>query len=175
MPDRNWDAELAKIDKQLASVSDEQLRAARTPATGNAAKGGSPRADVSMVAPAPTISRGRSWTAWLKVVIAVVAVLTVVLWPWPARCGVPLIVYTAATGGVVLLGVWSATGTWRHRLGLAHVTSLLVIALAVVLAAREVLPRAGYAIPTELRGQTWICETVPQSVPSSGSQPATPL
>jgi len=42
MSDRNWEAEMAKIDKQLASVSDEQLLAERKAAptlTGAAGQG----------------------------------------------------------------------------------------------------------------------------------------
>ena len=69
--------------------------------------------------------------------------------------------FTAATGGVALLGLWSAVGTWRHRLGLAHVASLLVTLWGAVLGAREVLPRVGYAIPSLERAGQWTCEGLP--------------
>jgi hypothetical protein len=165
MSDRNWDAELAKIDKQLASVSDEALLAERTAASaqpGRPAAGAAParvppreapsRAAASAVAPAA----GR-WVGWLKVALAVAAAAGLMVWPWPAACGAPLLGFTAAAGGVAVLGLWSAVGTWRHRLALAHVASLLVVVWGLVLGAREVLPRVGYAAPTASRGAGWSC------------------
>ena len=167
MPDRNWDAELAKIDKQLSSISDEKLiaeqRAAAAPAVPAGAR------PVATVAPAGAVKgipivnvRGeRTWAAWLKVLIAVAAAVSLMFWPWPARCGTPLVGFTAATAAVTLLGMWSALGTWRHRLGLAHAASLLVVVWGLFLGAREVLPRTGYAIPTLERPNAWSCEGLP--------------
>lgn len=186
---KNWDAELAKIDKQLASISDEQLLATSQGAGGpgagaQGAAGGVTRATQTRAlpaggaapAPAATVSAGRSWVAWLKVIVAVGAAAGLMFWPWPARCGTPLIGFTAATGGVALLGIWSAVGTWRHRLGLAHVASLLVTVWGIGLGAREVLPRVGYAVPTEARAATWSCEGASVTSPTTDStQPTTPL
>lgn len=166
MSDRNWEAELAKIDKQLASISDEQLMAtsAPVPAKGAAAPKGLPKAlpagkaaVASMPIASPSAVAGKPWVSWLKVLIAVAAAAGLMFWPWPAKCGAPLMGFTAATGGVALLGLWSAIGTWRHRLGLAHVASLLVTVWGVALGAREVLPRVGYAVPTAERGAGWSC------------------
>ncbi len=171
MSDRNWEAELAKIDKQLASVSDEQLMAER-PAP-PAGKGGVARSPTdarmatqgqttrSPVSAAPSAAAGGTWRSWLKVSIAVAAAAGLMFWPWPARCGLPLMGFTAATGGVAVLGLWSAVATWRHRLGLAHVASILVTAWGLALGAREVLPRVGYAIPTIERPGQWSCEGLP--------------
>lgn len=189
---KNWDAELAKIDKQLASISDEQLLATTQgvggPGAGaQGAAGGVTRATQTRAlpagsaapAPAATVSAGRSWVAWLKVLVAVGAAAGLMFWPWPARCGAPLIGFTAATGGVALLGLWSAVGTWRHRLGLAHVASLLVTVWGIALGAREVLPRVGYAVPTEAHAATWSCEgvslTSPTAPTTDSTQPTTPL
>lgn len=174
MSDRNWDAELAKIDKQLSSVSDEQLLAEQRKAAAPVAAGGKalPAGSASPVA-AKATSAARpavgTWAGWLKVTIAVAAAVGLMFWPWPPglRCGTPLMGYTLATAGVTLLGIWSALGTWRHRLGLAHAASLLVVVWGVVLGAREVLPRVGYAIPTLERGAGWTCDAVPQVPPSS--------
>lgn len=163
MSDRNWEAELAKIDKQLASISDEQLMAtsAPVPAKGGAAPKALPVGKGAAAMPMPSAgagaAAGKPWVSWLKVLIAVAAAAGLMFWPWPGKCGAPLMGFTAATGGVALLGVWSAIGTWRHRLGLAHVASLLVTVWGVVLGAREVLPRVGYAIPTVERGAGWTC------------------
>ena len=154
MSDRNWEAELAKIDKQLASVSDEALLAESKAAA--PAKTAGRTVAAPMVA-APARSGAGAWRGWVKVAIAVGAAAGLMFWPWPASCGGPLIGFTAATGAVALLGVWSAVGTWRHRLGLAHVASLLVVVWGLALGAREILPRAGYAIPTAERSAGWSC------------------
>lgn len=170
MSDRNWEAELAKIDKQLASISDEQLMATSAPAAPAAgAKAGgrlaapsaAPKAIAAPAASGGALASGRPWVTWVKVLLAVGAAAGLMWWPWPARCGVPLWGFTAATGGVAALGIWSAIGTWRHRLGWAHLASLGVIAWGAALGAREVLPRVGYAIASEQRPAQWSCEGLP--------------
>lgn len=189
MSDRNWEAELAKIDKQLASVSDEQLLAERNaPQVGKGAGvARSPVMDARMAtqgaaksAAAPTApsvgstraAEGGTWKSWLKVGLAVGAAAGLMYWPWPARCGLPLVGFTAATGGVALLGMWSAVGTWRHRLGLAHLASVVVTVWGLVLGAREVLPRVGYAIPTIERAGQWSCDGLPALPPPAPDAPA---
>lgn len=164
MSDRNWDAEMAKIDKQLASVSDEALlaesKAVAPTKTGTrtvAAPALAAPARSSASAAAPRAPAAGAWRGWVKVAIAVGAAAGLMFWPWPAPCGGPLIGFTAATVAVALLGLWSAIGTWRHRLGLAHVASLLVVVWGLVLGARELLPRAGYAVPTPERSEGWSC------------------
>jgi hypothetical protein len=166
MSDRNWEAELAKIDKQLASISDEQLMATAAPAPTKggvaakalpAGKAAPAKGSATMPAPSMTAGAGKPWVSWLKVLIAVAAAAGLMFWPWPGKCGAPLMGFTAATGAVALLGLWSAVGTWRHRLGWAHVASLLVTVWGVALGAREVLPRVGYAVPTAERGAGWSC------------------
>lgn len=163
MADRNWDAELAKIDKQIASTSDQQLLAASGAAQPQREAPGT--AQVGARGPAPlmpaaTVSRGRSWVAWLKVFVAVAAAVGLTLWPWDARCGMPLIGYTASTAAVSLLGIWSALSSWKHRRGWAHLASLLVIAWGITLGASEMLPRLGYAIPTAAHPATWTCDGI---------------
>ncbi len=189
MTDRNWEAELAKIDKQLASVSDDQLLAkpiapgkALPPGKSSPTVASAPSARVSTTS--ATASPTGTWRGWVKVLIAVAAAAGLMFWPFAGHCGWPLIGFTAATGAVALLGVWSAVGTWRHRLGVAHFASLLVIVWGVLLGAREVLPRIGYVIPTELRGAHWQCEvgspppsapnTAPTLIPPANPAPSTP-
>ena len=180
MTDRNWEAELAKIDKQLASVSDEKRLAERAPvpaANGAATKGSAAKASPTVGAPARAASTPTTgtWRGWIQVFIAVGAAAGLMFWPWPGRCGWPLVGFTAASGGVALLGMWSAIGTWRHRLGIAHVASLLVFVWGMLLSAREVLPRIGYAFPTAERGVGWACDagaTTPL-IPDARTTPAT--
>ena len=177
----DWDKELAKIDKQLASISDEELLKSAQPAApakaAGGAAGGSAKALPAGRAAAPAMpvssGAGKPWVAWAKVAVAVAAAAGLMFWPWPARCGAPLIGFTAATGGVTLLGLWSAFGTWRHRLGWAHVAALLVSVWGVALGAREILPRVGYAVPSAERPAQWGCEGLPAAaVPNAA--PAAP-
>ena len=177
MSDRNWEAELAKIDKQLASVSDEQLlqqSAQPAPARGplaapNVGKAAAAKSTPASVAPTRTT---RSWIAWVQLTVAIAAGVGLWFWPWATRCGLNAIAFTAATGGVTLLGLWSAVGSWRHRQGAAHVLSFAVMIWGLVLGAREVLPRMGYAIPTVERPSGWSCEALP--LPSPKTLPETP-
>ena len=164
MSDRNWEAEMAKIDKQLASVSDEALLA-ESKALAPVKTGARTVAAPTVAAPArssapPTAAAAPAagaWRGWVMVAIAVGAAAGLLLWPWPAQCGAPLVGFTAAAGAVALLGLWSALGTWRHRLGAAHVASLLVVVTGLVLGAREVLPRVGYAVSSPVRSEGWSC------------------
>jgi hypothetical protein len=164
MSSRDWDKELAKIDKQLASLSDEELLAPPSPATGMPRGAGATAVRGSGALPPPAVSAGRGgatlWV-WTKLAVATAAAVGVWFWPWPARCGLPLVGLVSAAGGVTLLGLWSAMGTWRHRLGPAHVVSLLAIGSGLVLGAREVLPRVGYAYPTFDRPDRWTCQVAP--------------
>ncbi len=173
----DWDKELAKIDKQLASISDEELlRSAQPVAPSKAAAGAkalpAAKASSAPAASAPSVGTGKPWVSWLKVAVAVGAAAGLMYWPWPARCGAPLIGFTAATGAVSLLGVWSAVGTWRHRLGWAHFASLLVTAWGLALGAREVLPRVGYAVPTIERAAQWSCDGLPPAETTVPGLPA---
>lgn len=173
----DWDKELAKIDKQLASISDEELlRSAQPAAPAKAAAGAKalPAAKMASApaASAPSVGTGKPWVSWLKVAVAVGAAAGLMYWPWPARCGAPLMGFTAATGAVALLGIWSAIGTWRHRLGWAHLASVLVTAWGLALGAREVLPRVGYAVPTVERAAQWSCDGLPPAQTTVPGLPA---
>ncbi len=178
----DWDKELAKIDKQLASISDDELLKTAQPvalargAPARALPAGAPKSGAPQAAALPAAmvpGAGKPWLSWAKVLVAVGAAAGLMFWPWPARCGAPLIGFTAATGGVALLGLWSALGTWRHRLGLAHVASLLVTAWGLALGAREVLPRVGYAVPSVERPGQWSCDGLPALPGTPGVTPGT--
>ncbi len=78
-------------------------------------------------------------------------------WPYSARCGLGLFGYLGAVGVLVVGGAWSALWSWRHRAPKAHVLSLLLMLWGGVLGAMEILPRVGYAIPTEIHPAIWMC------------------
>ena len=147
MADRNWDSELAKIDKQLESVSD----AALFPSAGQAS---SPAQQQSV----QTKRAGtRTWGAFLRLALSVTVGVGIVFWPYPSRCGLGLALYLLAVAGVLTGGIWSAIWTWKHQTPRAHALSLMVVAWAIILGAIEILPRTGYAVPTAAHPPLWTC------------------
>ncbi|MBI2796851.1 MAG: hypothetical protein HYX65_09120 [Gemmatimonadetes bacterium] len=146
MADRNWDQELARIDRQLESVSD----AALFPSAAKASPAERQAIDTRRAGT-------RTWGAFLRLALSVAVGVGIVFWPYPARCGLGLGVYLLAVAGVLTGGVWSAIWTWKHRTPRAHALSLLVVAWSLVLGAIELLPRTGYALPTAAHPAAWIC------------------
>ncbi len=146
MSERNWDREMAKIDKQLESISDAQLFPEKP--------GASPAQKQATGAARETAA---SWPAILRLVLSAALGLGVLFWPYANRCGVGLAGYLAVVAVVTGSGVWSALWTWRHRTGRAHALSILLVVWGLVLASAEILPRVGYA----KQGMTWSCSTGP--------------
>ena len=146
MAGNDWDAELKKIDKQLESLSDQELLSAgeaKTPA----------QREKRSVEPRETSTIG----VFGRLVLATALGVGMLFWPYAARCGVGLFAYLAATAAVTGAGVWTSVWTWRHRSGKAHLLSLLLIVWGGVLGAIEVLPRVGYAKPTAVHPAYWMC------------------
>lgn len=146
-PPRDWDKELADIDKVIARMPSQG--AAPAPSTPAAALPGARTA----APPAPSGGKMAAVTTWLRVILGVALAVGITQWPYASACGLNLMVYLGAIGVVVLAGLWSSISSWRRRLGFAHTLSLLVLLWGLVLAAREVLPRAGYAKHV----RTWSC------------------
>jgi hypothetical protein len=175
MADRDWDKELSKIDKQLASLSDEALLGP-TPVKipGSPAKAGKPaptpeprpaatKAPTAPKASAPA-GQPRGTTAWgvyARLTLSVALGVGMVLWPYPARCGPGLAAYLASVVVVVTSGIWSSVWTWRHRASHAHALSLLIILWGLILGSIEVLPRVGYAKPDPRHPSGWACVATP--------------
>ena len=168
MTDRDWDKELAAIDRQLASVSDDALLG--KPPSAPPAAPAKPGARPPAVLPArPQPGAGpvivetprRRWQSTvgllLRLLVGIAAVVAVVMWPYEARCGLALTEYLAVVGLVGLMGLWTSVAAWRHRAPLVHVIGLALLTASGVFAAREVLPRVGYAMPTIEHPATWVC------------------
>ena len=160
MADRDWDKELAKIDKQLGSLRDEDLLG---PSQVPAKAGGAVPAKAK-AAPAATGERTtKSWAVYARLTISVLLGVGMLIWPYPSRCGAGLAGYLAAVVVVITSGVWSAIWTWRHRASHAHILSLLLILWGLVLGSLEVLPRIGYAKPDGRHPTVWACTTTKSS------------
>lgn len=143
--DKDWSRELAKIDRQLESVSDEAL----FPQKANA-----PPAQRAQVA--EKRAGTRTWGVLLRLALATALGIGILFWPYEARCGLGLAGYLGATAAVAIGGLWSAVWSWRHRSAPAHVLALLLVVWGGVLTAMEVLPRTGYARPDASR-VGWVC------------------
>jgi hypothetical protein len=142
----DWDKELSKIDKQLESLSDEALLPAKPNAT-SAAK----------VEHAEVQRSTSTLGVMTRLLLATALGVGMAFWPYEARCGPGLFGYLAAVGVLFAAGTWSAVWTWRHRSARGHALSLLLILWGGVLGAQEILPRIGYAIPTEAHPASWLC------------------
>jgi hypothetical protein len=164
--DRDWDKELAAIDRQLASVPDEALLAKPAPGAAPPAKAGArPPAAPARPQPGagPVIVENprRRWRTTvgllIRLLLGVAAVVAVVMWPYQTRCGLALAQYLAVVGLIGIMGIWTSVASWKHRAPLVHLLGLALVATSGVYAAREVLPRVGYALPTLEHPAIWAC------------------
>jgi hypothetical protein len=153
----DWDKEMAKIDKQLESISDDALIPSRT---------GAPPAEKTRVVEERRATS--TFGVFARLVLAVVLGIAMLFWPYQ-KCGAGIYAYLFASAMVAVAGGWTAIWTWRHRSGQAHILSLLLIVWGIVLGTVELLPRVGYAKHVE----PWACPVAPTPAPPA-SGPATP-
>jgi hypothetical protein len=147
-PNRDWDKEMAEIDKIIAK---QPAPAPGKPVPAGAGAAAVPTARAAL--PAPARTRRTVLTTWIRVGLGVAVAVGVTQWPYAHECGMLLDVYLAAAGGVVLAGLWGAVTSWSRRMGLAHILSLLVTLWGVGLAAKTVLDRSSYA----RHPAVWVC------------------
>lgn len=161
MTDRDWDAELRKIDQEMAKAASRPAPApSAPPASAPSAPMSAPMSLPSgapMAAPLGGAPATTSFGVYARLTLAVALGVAIIFWPYVARCGVGLAAYLGAVAAVVISGAWSAVWTFRHRAGRAHFLSLLLVLWGLVLAGLDVLPRIGYAKPTTEHPATWSC------------------
>ena len=143
--ERDWDAEMAKIDRQIAATSPEKLAAVERKAL-----------------PAPKSAGGavhqhKPMAAWARLLLGLALGVGMLFWPYPARCGPWLGLYLLGVTVLTAGGVWAAVWTWRHKTPRAHVLALLLILEGLVLAGLQILPKTGYAKPDAGHPATWSC------------------
>jgi hypothetical protein len=143
--DRDWDKELAEVDRLLNQLPTHQAAPAPAAKRPPAAPGG---------AAAPAAASGRQWLGtWARVALGLLIGIGMTQWPYTHGCGLKLFVYLGGVLTVVVAGVWSGLSSWKRRLGVAHVLSQGLVIWGLILAAREILPRVGYAKDAA----TWFC------------------
>jgi hypothetical protein len=159
-PPRDWDRELADIDKAIAKQGG-------TPAQ-PAPVAGPPGRGPGLPAGAPVRRRAVAVT-WFWVLLALALAAALPLWPYERSCGLRLMFFMGATAVTALIGLLGALASWSNRRGFAHVLSLAVILWAAVIGLREALPRMGYAKAV----RTWTCEAAPAPGPAGPQAPTT--
>ena len=146
---RDWDKELANIDRAISK------------------SGPSTTSPVTVPTPAPPRRRFVALT-WLWTVVATVLAVALVVWPYDKACGIRLIFFLGAAVLAIMLGVLGAFNSWTHRQGVAMLVSLVVIGWAGIIAAREILPRTGYA----KQSLEWTCPSAPPAAAPTTQAPA---
>ncbi|HET6837404.1 MAG TPA: hypothetical protein VFH24_05130 [Gemmatimonadales bacterium] len=146
---RDWDKELANIDRAIA----------RQP--------GTPPAAPTAGSVATTPRRRFAALAWFWSLLAILLAVALIVWPYDRTCGIRLIFFLGAVVLALLASVLGAVTSWAHRQGVAMLLSLLVVLFAGIMAAREILPRAGYAKET----LEWTCPPAPPA-PTTAPQPS---
>ena len=145
MTDRDWEAEMRKIDQQIASMPAQSAAPARAQVQG---------APVQAPVGRPETS---TFGVMARLSLAAILGVAIVFWPYGARCGLGLAGYLGAVATLITAGVWSSIWTWKHRAAKAHTFSLLLLTWGLVLAAADVLPRVGYAKPSLNHPANWTC------------------
>jgi hypothetical protein len=145
--ERDWDRELAEVDRllnQLPTHREEKAAAAAAARRTPAGQGGQ----------APVATSSRQWIGtWARVGLGLLIGIGMTQWPYTHGCGFKLFVYLGGVTTVIVAGVWSSLSSWKRRLGVAHLLSQGLVIWGLVLAAREILPRVGYA----KEAATWFC------------------
>jgi hypothetical protein len=151
--DRDWDKEMAEVDRLLKRLPDAD------PTLG---RGGEPTVRKPAVPPGvglhprgPAVS-GAWLGTWARVILGLLVGIGMTQWPYTHGCGLRLTFYLIGVGAVLAAGVWSGISSWQRRLGVAHLLSQALIIWGLVLVAREVLPRIGYAKVEA----PWLCPDV---------------
>lgn len=137
---RDWDRELAEVDKLLAKLPNADPTLGR----------GAPRAPQ---APPPATAGGGTFGTWVRVGLAVTLAIGMALWPYAHACGLQLAYYSGGVLMLVVAGGWGAVSSWRRRTATGHVLSLAALFWGLALGAAVILPRAGYTQPAA----TWLC------------------
>jgi hypothetical protein len=139
--DRDWDKEMAEVDRLLKRLPDADPTLGRgEPTVRKPAVAAAVRAH-----PDGPPASGAWLGTWARVILGLLVGVGMTQWPYTHGCGLRLSFYLIGVGAVLAAGVWSGVSSWKRRLGVAHLLSQGLIIWGLVLAAREVLPRIGYA------------------------------
>jgi hypothetical protein len=138
---KDWDKELAKVDKAMAREGNPRLPPQSRPL-------------VAPAAPAvPAVTRRAGFYTWLRLSLALVLGIGMTQWPYLHGCGFSLFAYMGGVVTVMVASCWSMISSWRSRSVVAHFLSVGLLFWGSALGARELLPRMGYA----RQSANWFC------------------
>ncbi|HQR16975.1 MAG TPA: hypothetical protein PK948_01320 [Gemmatimonadales bacterium] len=140
---RDWDKELAAIDKVMA-------KGGGAPSSVPAQRGGGAPA----AAPGRSLSRRTTITTWIRAALGILVAVAVLQWPYAHRCGLGLVLYLGSAATVAVAGAWTMIVSWSRRQGWAHLVGLGVFLGGLALVATVLLPRFGYTATV----LPWLCE-----------------
>jgi hypothetical protein len=160
-------------DKDLASEIDKLLKKlphADPSLSGAQASSAAPPAGIAHSARAAATTATKSTpidgkillAVWGRVALVGLFGLALTQWPFARDCGWGLVWYAAAVATLLVAGGWCAMVTWEHRVGLAHIVSLVVGFWGIVLSAEMLLPRFGYSVDRA----TWRCVSAAAVAPA---------
>jgi hypothetical protein len=144
---RDWDKELAAIDKVMAKTATSPA-----PPSAPAQRGGGGAVHAPVGGGA--VGKRAALTTWIRAGLGLLLTAAVLQWPYAHRCGLGLMLYLGAATMVVIAGSWTMIISWKRRQGWAHLAGLGVFLGGLALVASVLLPRLGYmatALP-------WMCE-----------------
>lgn len=167
-PPRDWDRELAAIDKLIATGAGDAPAAPAPAGKRGAAPKPVPAGGGGPVVPAG--GRRATFLTWFRVILGVLLGAALTQWPYEKGCGLPLFGYLGGVGALVAVSLSGMTSSWRSRSGFAHLLSVGLLFWGATFAAMEVLPRIGYA----KRTAAWLCETGPAQPAQRPARPQTP-
>ncbi len=153
---RDWDKELAEVDRLLAKLphADPTLGRGQPPSHKPGLQG--PTHTPPGHGPGGAASPPSATAVWIRVALATLVGLAMTQWPYSHACGLKLLFYMIGAGAVVAGSIWSLFGTWRRRMGLTHGLSIGLLVWGMSLLTSQVLPRVG-ASSTAL----WFCPEPP--------------
>ena len=147
--DRDWDKEMAEVDRLLKKLPYAEPHPSRIPSSAPSEKRPAVAGEMLALADA---GGGRGAT-WARVGLGLLVGIAMPLWPYAHACGFKLFLYLGGVLTVIVAGLWGGLSSWKRRMGFAHLLAQGLILWGLVLAAREVLPRVGYA----KAATTWFC------------------
>ncbi len=148
---RDWDKELAEIDKLMGAPAPKPSLPAATRDAGHATPASASPSSAPVTRPASRVAR--PWQVWAVTLLGPLGAAGLAIWPYPKACGLSLGVYLVGLLAVWGASLWAMRTAWRAQRGAAMVVGVLTLIASLTLVALEVLPRVGYA-RTSL---TWTC------------------
>lgn len=146
MSEIDWNTELRKIEREYSGLPPEP-----SPAQARMKR------EMEKAASERKAQRRGQLGVYVRLVPVLALGASLLLWPYPSRCGMPLAAYLGAIAAAALGALWLLALTWKWRMPITHLLAMALVAWAALVAGRELLPRVGYAKPDPARPPGFHC------------------